>query len=357
MNNLSTGYQQLFASYEHISASYRQVHNMLSQSLAFGMGLFLLVSVIATPVSVTSNQLGNFDPGGVIPTSVLYGLPLTFSSAQGIQSYLETQSSVLAGLSVQVNFEDSDLMNNPNHPSFSGLPPELVPANNLAPYKDQYIKVSELIWLLTQGNLANGCSLSDTTLCYNNTERPINPAFILAMIQKESGLVYGYWARQSLDNAEVQFRLDRVLGYYCFENPDRTKSCYDENPSWRFFKGFFRQTYYAIRLLRLWEQRCERGIDYAFSNGNGLHYVGGTVTVSGQTFQLNTGIACAMYVYTPHVSSQRLVYDILVQLQADKNLSARYGYDPSKEVQTYGPVGSGNLSKKPVGQRYFAPTN
>jgi hypothetical protein len=320
--------------FKKFSTGFPQVFHRFStgfpQACAVICSLLLLFS-INTPIAAAS--LGEFQPGIVVPYSVLYGLPSAFDSAGKIQAFLEAKGSVLAHYSSPVSFDPADDFNDFNNPAFNGLPNNLKPPYNIAPYNNGTpMNVSTMIWLLTQSSLANGCSTGDKSICYDNQAKPINPAFIIAMIQKESGLVYGAFARRSLSDPEVQFRLERVMGYYCFENPDRAKSCYDENPNWKFFKGFFRQVYYAIRLLRLWEKRCLKGPDFVKGYNGGSHYVGSTINVSGQIFKLESGIACAMFIYTPHVSSQNLVWAIMRELAADRDIVRISGCDLSRGV-------------------------
>ncbi len=246
------------------------------------------------------------DPSRVLRYQDFYYLPAKFSSAEKIQNFLEFHGSVLATYKVKIEFYHDDIIIQPN--SFPGVP------NRLKPYyatKDHYGKemlVSDFIWELSQGSLGNGCDFSsdpNKRICIDDTVKKINPAFILAIIQKESGLVYGPGSKPGslVNNQSVEFRMDRATGYLCLETPDRTKSCWDENPEWKYFKGFFRQVYYTTRWFRIWAERCDRGEQFAHNGGSrGKFYTGSTVRLSNQDVFLSNGITCAMYIYTPHIS-------------------------------------------------------
>ena len=256
----------------------------------------LQVTCLALPQSFTASMiLGNSD----VNTNK------HFNSAIEIQEYLAQNKSILAKQSFLISLEnDDDLMASSK---ILTKPDHLQPSKILSKYT--YLSTAELIWGLSQGDIGNGCHTVFTEICINNQAKPVDPALLITLIQKESGLIYGKNATRALD-ADLQFIMDRATGYYCFENPNKSKSCYDENPNWKYFKGFFRQVYFATRFLRLWSQRCELGGKYAFKNSQGVYVVDSTITINNQSVLLQNGITCAMYIYTPHISAQKLVYSV-----------------------------------------------
>jgi hypothetical protein len=328
MPNFSPNYiLNLNQSFPHL------VHRLWVKSF---LGLFSLASAVVLVTHVSTSALSDrFDPGLILSDQDIYSLPLSYSSKERIQNYLQSQGSVLANYSVIVSLEPDDINLNPN--SYPGVPDNLLPRKVLEPYLGKSVSVAELVWLLSQTNLGNSCSRTNTKICFENDKKPINPAFLLTMIQKESGLVYGRTARSlDINSQSGKFLLDRVLGYYCFENPDRSKSCYDENPNWKYFKGFFRQMYYATRLIRLQEEMCKIGGQFAFTNSAGRFQVGNTVIIDGTPVLLKNGITCALYVYTPHIyNSQYNVWRIMKELGADQYLINIDGIDPNYRPKFY----------------------
>jgi hypothetical protein len=283
------------------------------------ISVFLVFSVLSSP----NVHAANFDPNFVVSSQTLEGIPSYLSSPALIQAYFESKGSLLADYQVMVGFEpDANIINPKN---FKKLPFYLQPAKNITPYNGKFISVAELIWQLSTQDLGNSCSHADENICANNRINTINPAFILAMIQKESGLVYGTNSRLNPNSSNTQFLLDRVVGYYCFETAsppslaDKQRSCYDENPDWKYFKGFFRQLYYAVRFLRIHEQMCVSPKNFGgFHNNN--YKVGKSVTYydtkDGRpvttTVTFGNGMTCAMYLYTPHVyNSQFSFFNIM----------------------------------------------
>lgn len=268
-----------------------------------------------------------FDPGMVLSDQDLTGLPQAYSSPELIQSFLESKGSLLAEYKTEVSFEPDDRTISPN--SWPNHPPYLVPYKILESYKGRQMSAAEIIWALSRENLPNGCGLDNyQDVCINNNQKPLNPGFLLAMIQKESGLVYGGNSQLSVNSPQAQWLLDRVVGYYCFENPDKSKSCFDENPNWRFFKGFFRQLYYSVKTLRINETRCNLGGNYSIRAGN-LYFTGNTVYVNNEPIYLKNGITCSLYVYTPHRVSQELLFKIFKDLRIDYRLLPQNYYQPS----------------------------
>jgi hypothetical protein len=279
--------------------------------------IFLLffagVKVNALPVT--------FDAGLTLSNQDLTYLPKKFDSAKKIQEFLEKNNSYLADYKTVINFEleDKILTLKPN------IEAKLQPISNLQPYLGQEMTAAQIIWDVSRNNLGNGCNLDYSEICIDNSKNSLNPAFILALIQKESGLIYGKCNNLTTENTKecpqsVQFRLERAVGYFCFEGSDKTKSCYNENPNWRFFKGFFRQVYYASRFLRLRQIACDLGGKYAFNSNGNIFATNNTVKISDQEFVLKNGITCALYIYTPHTSSQKLLWMVLRQLETNSEI-------------------------------------
>jgi len=287
------------------------------------LALILVSSIIYTfSQSLETQALGSFNPERVFP-GVLDKLPSALSSPSLINAYLAGKNSFLANYKITIGFEPNDTLVGPN--TFSGKPVYLKPRETVqSPWGGKTMSVGEFIFRLSVDDFGNSCNLdvrfNDT--CINNRKRIINPAFIIALIQKESGLIYGSNAQRNPNDSGTQFLIDRATGYLCLETQDKSKSCWDENPNWKFFKGFFRQVYYGVRFLRLWEQVCESGGPY-FTNSNGVFKVGNTVKIRNDAFQfqdytLRDGMTCAMAIYTPTIA--RGHFNIFKQIGGDVNL-------------------------------------
>lgn len=312
------------------------MHMLLTKILkAFGISstISILILISIPAYTIPSSSEFNSDNGLVLTDSDFFSLPLRFSSASKIQSYLESQGSLLANISISVNLEsDSDILNSA---AFNGIDSKYQTKLNLIPYSSRSYKVSEVIWLLSRTNLASSCSLRYVNgqpraikeVCYDNAQKPYNPGFLLTLIQKESGLVYGQNAKLDPNSDRAKNLLDRIVGYYCFDAP-QAQSCYDQNPNWKYYKGIFRQLFFASRLIRIRELTCNLGPPYAFVNSNGTFRVGNNVRVgdydSNNNFylkeiNLKNGISCSMYIYTPYVASQRTSRNVMVELGIDQN--------------------------------------
>lgn len=305
----------------------------------------------------------SFDREMVLTDQDLYSLPLAFSSAEKIQSYLQSQNSILAQISVDVGFIDNGpydslntddlILNISNSQQLETLKPR---SQVQSQYGGKKLRPADIIWKVARENFGNSCSLSysnqnligvNTNTCIDNSVKPINPAFILSMIQKESNLVYGSCARPDADwpssgcgysnNNSIQklnFRLDRAMGYWCFEinnSSQKSSSCYDENPIWKYQKGFFQQVYKGVRMLRLRSEICNQ-------QGFNGYKTGSTVIIDNQPILLKNGITCALYIYTPHLSNDKLnIYNNLKFFQADYNLVEINGiskdYKPRKIIK------------------------
>ncbi len=239
-----------------------------------------------------NNQQNNSNGGDSfsIPDNQLYSLPAKFNSSDKINSYLESQGSVLANYQMDFSFENGDDI------LTTGRRDNYDPAITMAPYLGKKMRFADFVWKLSQTNVGNVCSVYNSNVCFN---KQINPAFILGMIQRESGLVYGNNAKRGND---TDFLIDRATGYYCFETSNKSEGCWDENPSWKYYKGLFRQTYFMYRNLALNSTRCDgSGINMS---GNAYHS-GNTIMVDGKNIKLDNGINCALYIYTPHTFAQQ----------------------------------------------------
>lgn len=284
-----------------------------------------IITASTLPIPVYSTVYsGEYNKSIVLDRGMFYGLPAKFSSVQRIQAYLESTGTFLATMTFPVTFEPDSAVISPT--AFAHKEDRFNAARTYNLYKDQNMTFAQLIWNMSRTQMGNSCNLvfnntfTAGNICYDNNIKPINPGFLLAMIQKESGLIYGRNAQLNPNDANTQFLLDRILGYFCFENPDRSKSCFDENPDWKYFKGVFRQVYYAVRLIRIREQTCTIGGSVAFTSINGRFEIGSIVTINGEPLLLSSGLACAMYIYTPHLSSQRLVWTIMREIGAFDNV-------------------------------------
>ncbi len=321
---------------------------MISKLLTYLFSIVIIAGALLT-TNISSYALpSQFDPGLVLSDQDLYSLPLAFSSADRIQAYFESTGSILADYQPVIGFEDAGSENYADtddliiNSVFSTVDNKFSARNNVQnPYGGKRMRVSDLIWKVTRERFGNTCIINyrispyraSSDICIDNEAKPINPAFLISMIQKESGLVYGSCSGTNAENSQgcqdVNFRLDRILGYACFENPDRSKSCYDENPNWKYYKGVFKQIFRSFRLLRIREESCKLGGSFAFQSNGNVFQVGNTVNISNQQITLKNGITCAMYIYTPHVSSQNLTYNVMRQVRVDQNLVEKVGLDPN----------------------------
>ncbi len=235
----------------------------------------------------------------IISNEDYYKIPEKFNSPEKIQAYFEQNNSLLANLVVDTVLEQDDPLL-----KIRDIDPSLQTGDILARRNGKML-ASQLIWDLSVTNLANGCSLTSSKVCLDNSQKPINPAFLIALIQKESGLVYGKNAKLDPQTDEAKFLIDRAAGYYCMETSNKAESCFDENQYWKYYKGFFRQAYFATRFLNLTANRCEKGAGFGPILSGGTYYVGNKLQISGQEITPTNGITCALYAFTPHVSAQK----------------------------------------------------
>lgn len=334
-----------------LSKFYPALLPYLSTVFTSGIVLFTLLTFY-TVTPVVMSLPATYNPGMVLTEQDFYSLPLQFSSAQKIQNFLEIQNSALATYRVEVGLEADDILIGAT--TFSDQPTYLQPRFTVGARNGQTISAAEFIWKLAREDMGNGCHLNYIGLCVNNRVLPMNPAFILAFLQKENSLVSGPCSQPDADTNSgcslgkpntfnsintLQYRLDRAVGYLCRDIPRATstnfneraaaiaRSCYDkndlydgspENPDWKYFKGFFKQLYYSIRLLRLRSEQCKIGGNYAFIGAGGQFQVGNTVSIQGQDIVLQNGITCSMYIYTP--GSQLNFYNIFKTYRGDQDL-------------------------------------
>lgn len=106
----------------------------------------------------------------------------------------------------------------------------------------------------------------------------INPRFLLALLQKEQGLIEEVTPQKS--------QLDWAAGYGCFDN----QAC---NERWR---GFQKQINSAAEQFRYYYEHIE---EYNFRPGKAS-------TVDGQTVVPRNVVTAAMYNYTPHLQGNAL---------------------------------------------------
>jgi hypothetical protein len=249
--------------------------------------------------SIGNNFEDGFNFGLAVNNESLYSLPNKFNSASKIREFLKKNNSFLANYNLETSFEsDDDVLNrNPNLSKLTG----------------QKIDFAELVWQLSRSDLGSNCTLS-RTICVDMTKNPINPGFVLAMIQRESGLIYGSNARLKPNSEEAMFLLDRATGFLCNESSDKSKSCWDQNPNWKYYKGLFRQSFYMVRSLTLNAKKCE-------NNGVNIYgrtyKTGSTVTHSNKTFTLENAMTCALYIYTPNIGGQKSLYKTMNYLEAN----------------------------------------
>jgi hypothetical protein len=316
----------------------------------------LIISFFSIIIVSVPAQAESFNPSVVLKTNDLYSLPSKFGSTQKIQEFLVSTGSVLATTNVTISLHK----NGSNYPLNQSV--NYVPSATYLAQEGQVVSAAEFIWRISRTSLGAGCSTEYSQVCFDNGAKPINPGFVLAKIQKESGLINGACSKPDADtnpscfystlaasNPErysLQGRLERATGYYCFETLDRTKGCYDENPNWVIYKGVFRQVYHMVRRIRILERSCDLGSIYSFKNAAGDFTTGNTVTIDGQPVYLGNGITCALYIYTPHISDLlwRVMngYGILYDYRDEYNLPDDYQPSP---ISIEGP--SNNLPEGP----------
>ena len=253
--------------------------------VAIIIGLFFTAQILSSATTVYAYP-ANFDQNTLFYDSDLYTLPTIFvgksrsESIALLQQILSQDNSVLATTPITMQIQDADYIT--RHPEVQA-------------YMGRSASVAEVIWDISQENLGKG------TWKNIAIREGINPLFLLAIVQKESGTVYGKCARETCFGQSVGYRINRATGYGCFDGAD---DCQSE------FIGFFSQTYFAARWYRAYTKYCENGF-----TGYGQQFkTGNTITIQGTTLTLGSNITCATYYYTPHVTPQRNFYNTLVDI-------------------------------------------
>jgi hypothetical protein len=254
----------------------------------------------------------------VLEDSQLYSLPSHLDSPQKIQTYLESKGSLLANYEVAINFEADDDIINPT--KYQNVSDNYNIFKNYGSKFGTNVRFSQLIWDLTRTNAASGCSFKSSLICYDNATKSINPAYLLAVVQKESGLIYGANSKLDPNSDKAKFLLDRVTGYACLETKER--GCFDENPNWKYYKGAFRQLYYTTRFTATRIKSCQDNI-FAYKSGDSVFIVNNEVSVhnrvdgvsSVEKVKLGNAITCALYIYTPHINAQKLLSSTFAYIQ------------------------------------------
>ena len=244
----------------------------------------------------------------IIKDEELYKIPTKFASSELIQKYLEKNNSLLAKYEVEINLENDDPIINPKKTL-----PDNFNSKKILSQKNK-MSASQLIWELSTTNLANGCSIYNSKICLENDKKPINPAFLMALIQKESGLIFGKNSKMNPSKDETKFLLERATGFYCMETDKKENGCWDENPDWKYYKGFFRQTYFATRVLNLTAKRCEMGKDFGLKLKGGTFFTGGVVTINNDQIRPKNDMTCALFAFTPHIFAQKLFRNTFDQI-------------------------------------------
>jgi hypothetical protein len=314
------------------------VHSLFKKSILFA----IVITLAGVSLFAVNIQAQEFNRNVVLKTNDLYSLPSKFGSAAKIQEFLVSTGSVLATTNVTIQLHKSG----GNYPLNQTI--NYTPSTTYLAQEGQVVSVAEFIWRISRTALAAGCSTSYSEVCFNNGTNPINPGFVLAKIQKESGLVNGACSQPNADTNPSCFystlaasnperyslagRMERATGYFCFETLDRTKGCYDDNPNWVIYKNIFQQVYHMVRRIRILERSCDLGGIYSFKNAAGDFTTGNIVTINGQLVQLGNGITCALYIYTPHISpllwSVMNGYGILYDYRDEYNLLDNYQPSP-----------------------------
>lgn len=249
------------------------------------------VAVLTLVTSIASYAIpATFSNSVIIEDADFTDLPDQFtgrdraSSIALIQRFLENSRSTMATKNIVLDV-----------PTDWGSPAGkwLTDRPYLAPYVGRVVPFSEAVWMVSQEDLGKGRYYSE------NTFSKVNPVYLLALIQKESGLIFGNCASTTCYGQSLEFRIDRMTGYACFEgNPD----CDPE------FRGPFRQMYFGLRDKKAFADGCRQGFDVwnggrmiNFLGSRTINYkVGNTITIDGKPILLQTAIACSSYFYTPH---------------------------------------------------------
>lgn len=277
---------------------YTQKVKKLSLFLITGSLFFSNISAQALSPSFSASSF--FD------NNDLYELPSYFQgktrdqSINIIQQILQKDGSKLADL--QVNIYDSDA---------SFVQKNVGLAKNLG----KTVSVAEFIWMLSREDLRLG---NWKSMPINET---LNPIFVLTLIQKESGLVYGKCSYSTCFDQSVNYRIARATGYACADGT----GCDD----WAL--GFFSQVYYGTRWYKAYTKFCQSGVSgfrgQIFKTGN-------TVNVYEGSVYLGTDVVCATYNYTPHDYPQKTFYQIFQNINDMAAQFASQNTQPVPTIQT-----------------------
>lgn len=249
-------------------------------------------SISSDTKSTKTLNFNDFNANEIISDDQIYSLPTKFDSTDKIKAYLKTQGSFLADYKVDISFEaDDDLWNT------------AAVKQNISQYAGKQIDFADFIWKMSQTEMGNSCSFINKNVCIDQKVRPINPALLLALIQRESGLVRGKNAKLDPNSSAAKFLLERSMAYMCNDSSENSQNCYNQNPDWKYFKGMFRQVYYGMRLMLINAKRCELG---TYKN----YRVGNTVDLDGEKIKLENGFTCSSYIYTPHILSQKALHKV-----------------------------------------------
>jgi hypothetical protein len=267
--------------------------------------IFATVCILISSTSTASSIPSEFNPSIIIQDTDVTNLTSAFigrtraSSIALIQKYLEDTGTALAkksnNTSTNVNDTGKDFSQvYLDVPLDWGTPDGkwLIDRPWLQPYSGRTVSFAESIWMLSQEDLGTSKYINETQ------SYTINPIYLLALIQKESGLVYGTYSRETYNNQSLNYRFNRMTGYAC---RDGQPDCDVE------FLGAFRQMYFGVRDTKAFSDGCRQGFD-SWNGGrignsppfNQGFKVGSTVTIDGGSINLQTAIACMSYIYTPH---------------------------------------------------------
>lgn len=141
----------------------------------------------------------------------------------------------------------------------------------------------------------------------------INPIAVLAMIQKEEGIIYGVEARNF-----NQVRTDWAMGYGVCD------SCSTSDPNIQKYRGFANQLDYGTWQLK-------RNYSYWAANGSEWN-VGRTMIIDGQAVRFANRSTSALYRYTPHLGTNFTYYFNLWNSQAGSS-AATGSYDAQYVTQ------------------------
>jgi hypothetical protein len=266
-----------------------------------------IISVLILGLSLFSQNANAlppaFDPQIIFNDSDFYNLPDIFvgktrdQSISILQGIMAAEGSVLSTSSTIIRFYDpaetvpfnedidpnahAEYASAADRADWDGFMPS---RTTVAKYLGRTVSIAEFIWMLSQEDLADG---NWGGLAIN--ER-INPLYVLSVVQKESGLVYGNCSKATCYNQSTTYRILRATGYYCF----------DGQPCNAGFLGFFKQVFFSVRWHKAFVKKCNTG----FTESGLFYKKGSIIPVDGQNILLTENITCANYFYTPHLNHE-----------------------------------------------------